>query len=220
MKHIEVLSEVIRNRKTEKVLGNPAQPVRYSATQLNEGDEIVKRSIKESGWAPFHYNRRQDGLAEPWRVWWMNQAECLALCQKLPRLIPDLKPGNKMPALLAGCGSLTLYTWLPEEQGNQTDPSKVERINREHLAATASAVQNFLLLLTAHGIANYWASGTLIQNHLFPELGIPVDQVLAAAVFAHYPNPSGPVEVIAGKQREHRSSDAHWLRDIRTLGAE
>lgn len=217
MKKTEILSQIIQNRKTEKVLGNPDQPVRYSTAQLKEGDEVVKRSIKESGWAPFHYNRRQDGLAEPWRAWWMNQSECLALCKKLPLLIPDLKPGNKMPALLSACGSLTLFTWIPEEQGNHADESKVERINREHLAATAAAIQNFLLLLTAHDIANYWASGTLIQNHLFPELGIPADQILAAAIFAHYPNPDGYVDVIAGKQRENRCSQANWLHEIQTL---
>lgn len=219
MNKIEILGEVIRTRKTEKVLGDPEAPVRYSAAQLKQGDEIVKRSIKDSGWAPFHYNRRQDGLAEPWRAWWMNQAECLSLCKKLPKLIPDMKPGNKMPALLSGCGSLTLFTWLPEEQSDPTDP-KIQRINREHLAATSSAVQNFLLLLTAHGIANYWASGTLIQNHLFPELGIPGDQILAAAIFAHYPNPDGSVEVIAGKQREHRCSEAKWLCDVQTVDSE
>lgn len=119
-----------------------------------------------------------------------------------------------MPGLLSGCGSLTLFTWLPQPNEAGIESSKRERIDREHLAATAAAVQNFLLLLTAEGISNYWASGSLIQNHLFGTLKIPQEQILAAAIFAHYPHPLNPVEVIAGKHRKRRSPDTAWLQDV------
>ncbi|MDG2014698.1 MAG: hypothetical protein P8J33_14420 [Pirellulaceae bacterium] len=210
----EAVRNVIRDRKTEKILADPQNPVEYTAEQLNSGDQIVKQAIRDSGWAPFHYDRRQDGLAEPWRAWWLNQTNCQKLAEKLPQLIPDLKPGNKMPGLLSGCGSLTLFTWLPQPNETGPESSKRERINREHLAATAAAVQNFLLLLTAEGIRNYWASGSLIQDYLFDTLKIPHEQVLAAAVFTHYPDPLTPVEVIAGKHRERRSPNTAWLQDV------
>ena len=113
--------QVILERKTEKVLGDPVAPVVYSSTQLAEGDQIVKRAIQDSGWAPFHYDRRANGLAEPWRVWWIDNASCQRLATALPDLIPDLKPGNKMPGLLSGCGSLTLFTCLPQLSEDDND---------------------------------------------------------------------------------------------------
>ena len=214
MELAEAVRSVIRDRKTEKVIAEPLNPVKYTAEQLNSGDQIVKQAIADSGWAPFHYDRRQDGLAEPWRAWWLNQANCQSLAAILPQRIPDLKPGNKMPGLLSGCGSLTLFTWLPQPNEAGVESSKRERIDREHLAATAAAVQNFLLLLTAEGISNYWASGSLIQNHLFGTLKIPQEQILAAAIFAHYPHPFNPVEGIAGKHRKRRSPNTAWLQDV------
>ena len=209
------VQQVIRTRKTEKVLGDPANPVVYSPEQLSTGDQIVKQAICDSGYAPFHFDRRLNDLAEPWRVYWMDCGSCRRLARALPQLIPDMKPGNKLPSLLSGCGSLTLYTWLPNEAGRGEQAEKFERINREHLAATAAAVQNFLLLLTAQEIRNYWASGTLFADHLFDTLGIPQDSELTAAVFASYPHGTGDRQIISGKLREQRSVNHAWMSEIR-----
>ncbi len=210
----EILREVILQRCTEKVLADPANPVSYSDQQLAKGDRVVKQAIRDCGWAPFHYDRKQDGLAEPWRVYWIDCASCRRMATSVPELVPNLRPGAKLPSLLAGCGSLTLFTWLPQASAERADPAKLERINREHLAATAAAVQNFLLLLTAHGLPNYWSSGTLIADYLSERLGISPGEQLAAAVFVHYPGGEGEVEVVGGKQRDNRSAVCAWLREI------
>lgn len=49
----EAVRNVIRDRKTEKILADPQNPVEYTAEQLNSGDQIVKQAIRDSGWAPF-----------------------------------------------------------------------------------------------------------------------------------------------------------------------
>ena len=176
---------------------------------------IVQQAIRDCGWAPFHYDRKSDGLAEPWRVYWIDNASCQRMAASVGEVVPNLKPGAKLPALLAGCGSLTLFTWLPQQAAAGAGASKLDRINREHLAATASAVQNFLLLLTAHDLPNYWSSGTLIADHYFEKLGIDPAEQLAAAVFVHYPEPDGEFEIVGGKQRNNRSIDCQWLHELK-----
>lgn len=208
----DVVRQVIRNRKTKKVLAPVGSPVIYDTATLEHYDEIVESCLADSGWAPFHYDRNLDGIAEPWRVYQLSVASCRRLAGELPQLIPDMKPGNKMPSLLSGCGCLTLFTWVPVT--DVADGKKLDRVNREHLSATAAAVQNFLLMLTAHQLANYWSSGTLIEQYLFSSLGIPAEHKLAAAVYVHYPNAVGQFEVVGGKQRARRSRDLAWLKHV------
>ncbi|MGI9517008.1 MAG: hypothetical protein ACR2NP_08190 [Pirellulaceae bacterium] len=210
----KIVQDIIRQRKTRKVLADPMNPVNWTDQQLAAGDDLVQQAIRDCGWAPFHYDRKQDGLAEPWRAYWMDCSSCRRMATSVREVVPNLKPGAKLPALLAGCGSLTLFTWLPQSPGDGADSAKLQRVNREHLAATAAAVQNFLLLLTAHDLPNYWSSGTLIADHYFDKLGIPASQQLAAAVFVHYPQAAGDFEMVGGKQRDNRSTDCRWLKKI------
>lgn len=209
MKSFEVLRNVIRDRVTSKMLGKVGQPLTHSPSQRKNYDAIVLEAIEHSGWAPFHYDRNHHGVAEPWRVHWLNQDDCHRLASDLPSLVDDLKPGNKMPQLLSGCGSLALFNWLPvaESAGD-----KWENINREHLAATAAVVQNFLLLLTAAGLPSYWSSGGVLSKAPFEHLGInPDEEKLLAAVFIHYPDGQGDVERLWGKQRARRSPAQKWF---------
>lgn len=210
----EVVQDVIRRRKTAKILGRVDQSIQFSEATLRDGDQIVKQSVRDCGWAPFHYDRRHENLAEPWRVYWLDLAGCRRLAEKLPDLIRDLKPGNKMPGLLSGCSCLTLFTWIPQKIDSTVDQRKLERTNNEHLAATAAAVQNFLLLLTAAGVDTYWSSGSLIGDHLFHLLDISSDERIIAAIYASYPGGEGERELISGKQRERRSPDQKWFREI------
>ncbi len=94
----------------------------------------------------------------------------------------------------------------------------MQQINNEHLAATAAAVQNFLLLCTAAGMGTYWGSGTVFEQHLFEPLRIGNNsdaERLLAAVFVNFPVNPSPMQTFAtGAQREKRSPDAGWLRRI------
>jgi hypothetical protein len=228
-KDFQVLQRIIRSRRTEKALGRTDQPMVYNKATLQHFDNLLQQSMVDCGWAPFHYDRNINGLAEPWRTYWLDCANCRRLGQSIETLIPNLKPGNKLASLLAACGSLVLFTWLPQDEAGHESVSsgKLQQVNHEHLAATAAAVENFLLLCTAAGIKTYWGSGTLIEQHLFAPLRIGIDrhrEKLLAAVFAWYPpgdeSQSGPsaVEIIGGKQRSRRSETAAWLKRIEFPG--
>ncbi len=210
------LNEIIRQRKTEKVLADPAQPVIYSEEQLADGDQIVSTAIADCGMAPFHFNRNLDGVAEPWRIQRLRYADCRRLATELPNLVSDLRPNNKTAGLLSACSCLIFFTWVPQTAGGDVPSVKLERVNREHHAATAAAVQNFLLLLTAANIRHYWSSGTIFNLHMRDFFGWNDEprHELMAAIFASYPDGQGEVEIVGGKQRTQRTDPERWFRDI------
>ena len=212
---LATLVSIIRERKTTKVLGDTAQGDTYREDHLRHFDDIVTSALIESGCAPFHYDRNLDGIAEPWRVYWINNETCRWLARNISQLIPDLKPNSKLPGLLSACGSLAMFNWIPQTEG---DKNKLQRINDEHLAATAAAVQNFLLQLTAAELENYWSSGGLWEQSLYQTLGINDDQRTIGAVFVHYPYGQGKTTCIGGKQRQRRSHDQRWLRYVNCPG--
>ncbi len=156
------VSDVIRRRRTEKVMCDVEahQPVPADIAARNR--ELVLEAIRTAGWAPFHYPRHVDQLAEPWRahVLWHDAAKHAAMY-----LREELQVTSKEPRLAAGCHALVLVTWLPEfhdPAAQQTSKlSRDEQIahDEEHLAATAAMVQNLLLILTAQGMGTYWSSG-------------------------------------------------------------
>ena len=175
------------------------------------------QSIADAGWAPFHFDRKVDGIAEPWRVYWMKTASCRHLSQHLAEWFSEMKPGNKMPALLAACGCVLIVTWIPQRPTLGEDPTKLLNVNEEHLAASAVLVQNVLLLLEAAGLRTYWSSGGLLKSPTaFDKLGIPQDQQMLACVFVDYANDdeTRSVEVAGGGQRERRSPALKWTSEI------
>lgn len=225
MNDFETLRRIVRQRRTEKFFAAELEPVSIDSAACDRYEPIVLQAIADSGWAPFHYDRRVEGLAEPWRVYWLDEAVCREVAKALPAWVPDLKPGNKLASMLLACSGLALYTWLPQAaESDRSDevPSekatadKLRQINEEHLAATAAAVQTFLLLCAAADIATYWGSGTLIESHLFSHLGIGqpnAPERLSAAVFVQFPGPQRErLESVAGKQRDKRAADHRWLR--------
>jgi nitroreductase len=216
----ETLRRIIRERRTEKVFAAPDKATAIPPEALQQFESVVWQSLIDAGWAPFHFDRRHQGLAEPWRVYWIDCPSCRHLAARLEQWIPDLNPGNKLASMLSACGGVALFTWLPE--GDEDDPrrmeAKIRQVNNEHLSATAAAIQNFLLLCTSAGLKTYWGSGSLFEQHLFHRLGIGnsgVTERLAGAVFVSCPpEGSGNVAVAGGAQREKRSSSAAWLHRL------
>jgi nitroreductase len=217
----QVVQRVIRDRRTEKRMLDPGVGFRMPDAEKDQFDALIKDSLATAGWAPFHFDRKVGGIAEPWRCYWLGETSCRNLAGKLGELVPDMKPGNKLPNMLAVCGGVALFTWLPasSSERNESTAGKLDAVDREHLAATAAAIQNFLLLCTASGIGTYWGSGTLFESHLFGHLGIGTPdqpEMIAGAIFVHYPvrMPEG-TELAGGANRVRRSPDAGWLREIR-----
>ncbi len=214
-----VVSEVVRQRQTWKVLGDIAKPVEFPDGLTAKWDPVVRDAVQLSGWAPFHYARNHDGLAEPWRFHVLYSEDCRKIGQRIPVWFEDVKPSNKLPSMLAACGALVLVNWLPQFD-EQLATEKQVLINEEHLAATSAAVQNLLLLLTAAGLGTYWSSGGFFRDPLMAgKLDIDPAEKLIAAVFVDYlPDYAEPaIERIAGKHRSSRDADLNWVREVKIL---
>jgi len=216
----EILAELIRERKTTKVFGLPEQPLQLTAEIAKNWNQEVLRAIDAAGPAPFHFARNLDGVAEPWRVttlWW---EACRELAAELPQLCPDLKPGNKLPAILSACGAAVLVHWLPAGAEEIAETVKREETNFEHLAAASTYVQNLLLLLTAAGMESYWASANLLDSPAVKlRLGVPASRKLLGAIMITYPTAeSAGLERAGGGNRSKRSPAITWSRDLTRLG--
>lgn len=215
-----VVQKVIRERRTEKRMLDPSRDFRLPDAERVHFDGLIRESLAAAGWAPFHFDRKVGGLAEPWRCYWLDETSCRNLARRLGEFVPDLKPGNKLPNMLAVCSGVALFTWLPTTSRERGDasPGKFDAVDREHLAATSAMIQNFLLLCTSAEIGTYWGSGTLFESQLFHHLGIGTaeqPELIAGAVFVHYPAamPEG-IELAGGANRNRRSPEAGWLREI------
>lgn len=213
----QAVRTVIRRRKTTKVFASVEQPLPVDSALVQRCDAMVRQCIDDAGWAPFHFDRHADEVAEPWRVHWLNQNGCRRVAGQLGQWFTDLKPGNKMPSLLAACGCVALVTWIPQTATPGEDPQKLIAVNEEHLAASAAYIENLLLLLEACGMASYWSSGSLFKTPIgFQKLGIPSDQQLIACIFVDYSplDTARAVEIAGGGQRARRSPSAKWTREI------
>ena len=209
----ETVSKTIHDRRTAKVLANENCELFHSDQVLKRCDGLVGEAITDAGMAPFHYDRGLNGIAEPWRFHWIKQQECRNLSKQLPDWYPEMKPSNKLPAMLAACGSLVLINWLPQF-GWSTEDQKQLQIDEEHLAATAAATQNFLLSLTSRGLKTYWSSGGFFRmDSMFDRLGIASTEKLLAAIFVDY-GAADNVEIVSGKQHGNRQAYSAWTTTI------
>ncbi len=203
----DIVAEIIRSRVTEKVLANDEFQHQLSPELEAENDQKVIAALETAGWAPFHYPRNVDGLAEPWRAYFLNRHHAEKAANYLSEQL-DVK--SKEPLLANTCNALVLVTWLPE-----ANPDNLENItlrNTEHLAASSAMVQNLLLMLTAEEMTNYWSSGGKFGSaEMFDYLEIPRDESLLAAVFIEYPQAKSATD----DNIKQRKPGAH--RDKRSL---
>lgn len=223
---MQALSRVIKARKTLKVLRDVEHAVEISEENASRYNRKVIESIETAGWAPFHYNRAHNGLAEPWRAHVIWHEDCRIIASQFHDWFPDVKASNKLPAMLSACGALIVVTWLPQFRGedqqlegvqNSIGLPKQTTIDDEHLAASAAMVQNLLLLLTASSMGTYWSSGGQFRTPaMFDRLGVSQDESFLGGVFVEYPCSVGEsIERIGGKQRGNRSQNHAWLREVR-----
>lgn len=215
----EILADLIRERKTTKVFGSPECPLHLPADVAQHWNDRVRLAIAAAGPAPFHFARNLDGVAEPWRVttlWW---EACRELAVEIPQLCPDLKPGNKLPAILSACGASVLVHWLPAGAEEIAEAAKREETNFEHLAAASAFVQNLLLLLTAAGMESYWASANLLDRpEVKQRLRVEPSRKLLGAIMVSFPLPEiASLERAGGGNRSKRSPAGNWSRELERL---
>lgn len=225
MRRASMLADLIRERRTFKVLCDSETPVTIGDDDTEKYRPIVLESIRAAGWAPFHYDRGVDGLVEPWRAHVLWHPECQAIASKFYDWFDDVKPGNKLPAMLSACGALVLVNWIPQFgtgcdlPDDSVPPEKQRSVDEEHLAATASMVQNLLLLLTSYGMGTYWSSGGQFRTtDMFGRLGIDTSERLLAAVFVEFPDSNRePIERVPGKLRDRRCPQGRWIRVVDSI---
>ena len=212
----EILKKILRTRITQKVTCHPEENLNTLPSEIEASNrKRVQESVETAGWAPFHYARGVDGIAEPWRahILWRKEAHDAA-----KYMHETLQVKTKEPLLAAACSALVLVTWLPEwvgegEEGQSNElAEKLQARNEEHLAASAAMVQSLLLMLTAHGMGNYWSSGGRFRSsEMFEYFNIPKSERLLAAVFIEYPEDqalnSDCRETKPGAQRGNRSQN-------------
>lgn len=205
----------IRNRRTLKVLGDTNHPLEISREICDTNRPLVLQAIADAGCAPFHYDRNHQSIAEPWRFHLLWHEQCRKIAANFFEWFDgDIKPNTKIPAMLSASGALIIVNWLPQEGLAKSEKSTL--INEEHLAATAAAVQNLLLLLTAHGMGTYWSSGGQFRSEaMFSRMGISPVERLLAAVFVEFPETMNlDMERLPGKQRKNRTSVDNWLNVV------
>lgn len=211
-----LVDQTIRERKTLKVLATGPCEVMLDSDEIQRRDQDVLECIEFSGWAPFHYDRKQDDLAEPWRYAVLFHRQCRLLSEEFFDIFTDIKPSNKLPRMLNACGALVLVNWLPEKE-SESNAGKITQVNEEHLAAASAATQNLMLSLEARGMGTYWSSGGVLGSRdYYDRIGMDPEARLIAAVFVNYPGlyPAENMEIISGKNREKRSSWDKWTKVI------
>jgi hypothetical protein len=219
MTDFETVSNVICKRRTTKVFAEDGREVDFPDDLRSRCDGRVRESIATAGWAPFHFDRKTDGIAEPWRVNVLWKPACRELSIQLPQWAPDLKPANKLPALLNACGAAVLVDWLPVSASEVVDEVKRSEMNNEHLAATAAYVQNLLLLLTACDLETYWSSAFLLGSPTVrAKLGLSPSAKLLAGVFVSYhPTQNEDLTRAPGGNRVRRSAVTNWTTEVESL---
>jgi len=208
----DIVADVIRSRVTEKVLATDDFKHQLSAEVEAENDQKVRDALETAGWAPFHYPRNVDGIAEPWRAYFLGREQAEKAAKYLSE---ELGVKSKEPQLAAACNALVLVTWLPE--ANPDSAEKVTLRNNEHLAASSAMVQNLLLMLTAEEMGNYWSSGGKFGgSEMFGYLNISNEESLLAAVFIEYPQTKSKVDETKQRKRGiHRDKRCtQWVKKI------
>lgn len=216
---LSMFSRLVRERRTSKILAGGDVSIEHPEEVLNRNNPLVWQAIADAGYAPFHYDRGLDGVVEPWRFHILWQRDCRFISKELAGWFSDIKPSNKLPAMLAACGALVLVNWLPQfrqsDASTNETPEKQLQVDEEHLAATAAATQNLLLSLTQNGLRSYWSSGGFFRTPaMFERLGIPTSERLLSAIFVDYGANDDSIELIAGKHAESRSDVRRWTREI------
>lgn len=210
--------EIIRQRKTEKVLADPENP-----WPVTPNSAVPIEDILEAGrWAPFHYPSHKDhrNLEEDILPWHAYTLDSVASRLLLTKLRESQYQGGKIFGLLAAADFTILVTWkpnpLPDDAAENYFQPSLE--NMEHVAAASAAIQNMLLVATESEIPNYWSSGGILRNSSVKKLlQIPSKQLLIGAIFLFPPAsrfPEPPVDIAPGKLRKSRPGKEIWTSTI------
>ena len=220
----QMVTRVVQQRRTFKVMGNVDTPVQIDPGNAEKNRDIVLESVKAADCAPFHYDRQSDSVPQPWRVNILWHQSCQEVAANFYQWFDDVKPGNKLPAMLSACGACVLVSWLPQFSNSVSEDAnplaiataKQIQIDQEHLAAAAAYVQNLMLLLTAANMGTYWSSGGQFRTtEMMERLSMASPQQLLAAVFVEFPETnSNDIQRVPGKLAQARANPDCWMNIV------
>lgn len=183
------IDQIIKDRKTLKVLGDINSPLTEPSTISSE---TISELLSLAAYAPFHYpcdKEHQTSLTSivPWRFYTLNQKSCRGLLSYIKE--NDINAG-KIANMLAAADYLIISTWLPSDvEGYNTYekenfPFKGTIKNMEHIAACSASIQNILLGATSREIHNYWSSGGVLREKQIRNLlNVPLNELLLGGIF-------------------------------------
>ena len=146
--------DIIKIRRT-------IDPDLYSGEAISE--TIINQLLEGANWAPTH------GLTEPWRFIVYNQDKVqefgdfhaeLFKQQTPPELFLQ-KKYEKIKYRAKNCSHVIICV------NKRGDKSTIPEI--EEISATASAIQNMLLIATAYNIGTFWSTGGMCYHDAFKE---------------------------------------------------
>lgn len=222
---VAAVDEVIRRRKTTKLLLSHEHRERAERAWSAQHREELATIMEGASWAPFHRRaqssvHRTEGLvsALPWRFYVVAGESCTALLSVLEQQAeahPDSQWSrawqSKIKDMISACGALIQVTWLPDLKEDSNEP-EMSIGNMEHIAAASAAVQNVLLAAEARGWYSYWSSGGLLRDpEVFNLMDIPLTEVLLGSLFLS-PEAVDASRKVAGGLREERGEVADWVR--------
>jgi hypothetical protein len=205
------LLEIIKNRKTEKILGSVSSPLKNSPVNYD-----ITLWLESIAYSPFHYpcdiSHQQGNLKSimPWRFYILDSSSCRKL---LDYYIQNGIETAKIGQMLATCDYLIQATWLPDstETNQLFDPTLQ---NMEHIAAGSAAIQNLLLIATEAQVPNYWSSGGVLRSEeTFDFLKISKNEILLGGIFL-FPNNTQDTQTVNGAWRHKRGEVNQWAKFI------
>ena len=206
------IQQIIKKRKTEKVLGSVTEQKKNPAISYN-----IFEWITTAGHAPFHYpshtthHTNELTSVVPWRFFVLNETSCKKLLSHFQEA--NIEAG-KIAQMLACCDYLIMATWLPEPSENADVLFESSLENMEHIAGASAAIQNLLLTATSENIPNYWSSGGKLRTpEVFNLLNIPLDQILLGGIFL-FPEETKDTQTVLGAWREKKGSPQTWSKFI------
>jgi nitroreductase len=173
---LSLLSDLIRQRRSIKPFDmDPARPV---------GRDLLLQLLENANWAPTH------GMTEPWRFTIFQgdarrdlsgAMQCIYR-QTTPAVEfreEKLKKMSENPLL----APIVIVLWMARRGG-----AKIPE--REEMAATACAAQNFFLSAHAAGLASYWSSPPLVYTNEFAQwLGLGGEDRCLGLFYLGWPKP-------------------------------
>ncbi|MEM9603394.1 MAG: hypothetical protein AAGA11_11065 [Pseudomonadota bacterium] len=219
------LHESIARRHTQKVLRNTAVRTPLTPAQQDRLDTTLEAMLAAAQHAPYHKPAHaplhcQGRLTSrvPWRVYVIAQPTCWQLIDLIsaraaaePTSTWARAQGSKMPSLLAAAAAVVQVNWCPTPDDAAEVP--LNTVNCEHIAATAAAVQNMLLIAADAGVANYWSTGGILREPaLQAQLGMEPGGQPLASVFLSFPEADDTVK--PGAMRDVKGEISDWARTV------